>query len=108
MMAQLNPIVLVEDDPDDQEMVRRTFEKMNIANELVILNDGQEAIDYFGRTGTHAKRENFDPAVILLDIKMPKVDGLEVLRFLKGDDKLKLLPVVMLTSSEQEKDVMRS
>jgi DNA-binding response OmpR family regulator len=80
----------------------------NIANVAVVVRDGAEALDYLYRRGSYAARAEHDPLLILLDLKLPKVDGLQVLRQLKSDDRLKLIPVVMLTSSNEEKDVIRS
>lgn len=98
-------ILLVEDNPDDVELTLRALKKNNIANEVIVAHDGQEALDYLFGTGRHAGRDTGDlPAVILLDLKMPKVDGIEVLRRLRADERTKLLPVVILTSSKEEKD----
>src|SRR6185437_3655328 len=99
-------ILLVEDNPDDEELTRLAFEKSNVANELAVVRDGVEALDYLFGTGTHAGRDpGAMPAVILLDLKLPKIDGLEVLRRLRADDRTKLLPVVILTSSREQEDV---
>jgi two-component system response regulator len=102
-------ILLVEDNPDDEELTRLAFEKSNVANELAVVRDGVEALDYLFGTGTHAGRDpGAMPAVILLDLKLPKIDGLEVLRRLRADDRTKLLPVVILTSSREQEDVVKS
>jgi CheY-like chemotaxis protein len=100
-------LVLVEDRPDDIELTSRALKKHGIVNELVVLRDGIEALDYFFGTGKYAGR-NLDerPAVILLDIKLPKVDGLEVLKRLRANENTKLIPVVILTSSKEERDVI--
>jgi len=98
-------ILLVEDNADDVELTRRAFEKSNIANEIVVAGDGQDALDYLFVTGACAGR---DPimmaAVVLLDLKLPKINGLEVLRRVRADDRTKLLPIVILTSSNEELD----
>lgn len=99
-------LVLVEDRLDDIDLTLRALKKNNITNEIVVLHDGAEALDYFFATGKYAGR-NLDerPTVVLLDIKLPKVDGLEVLKRLRANEQTKLLPVVILTSSREEKDV---
>jgi CheY-like chemotaxis protein len=107
-MSQNGKILLVEDDPKDVELTLGALGDNNIANEVVVTRDGTEALDYLYRRGSYAARAEQDPLLILLDIKLPKVDGLQVLRQLKSDDRLKLIPVVMLTSSNEEKDVVRS
>jgi len=102
-------LVLVEDRPDDIDLTLRAFKKNNIANEVVILRDGVEALDYFSARGKYAGRDlNERPAVILLDIKLPKVNGLELLKHLRADERTKLIPVVILTSSKEGKDVISS
>jgi CheY-like chemotaxis protein len=107
-MSQNGKILLVEDDPKDVELTLNALGDNNIANEVVVTRDGTEALDYLYRRGSYAGRAEHDPLLILLDLKLPKVDGLQVLRQLKSDDRLKLIPVVMLTSSNEEKDVVRS
>lgn len=107
-MSQNGKILLVEDDPKDVELTLSALEDNNIANEVVVTRDGTEALDYLYRRGSYATRAEHDPLLILLDLKLPKVDGLQVLLQLKSDDRLKLIPVVMLTSSNEEKDVVRS
>ena len=98
-------ILLVEDNPDDEALTLRALKKNNIANEVVVARDGVEALDYLFGTGAHAGRDmNVMPQVILLDLKLPKVDGFEVLRRLRADERTKLLPVVILTTSNEEKD----
>jgi len=107
-MANLKPILLVEDNPNDIELTLAALEAGQLANEIVICRDGAEALDFVYRRGTHANRTAQDPAVILLDLKLPKVDGLEVLAKVKGDPQTRAIPVVMLTSSREETDVVRS
>jgi two-component system, response regulator len=102
-------ILLVEDNADDVELTRRAFEKSNIANEIVVAGDGQAALDYLFVAGAHAGRDPMVmPAVILLDLKLPKIDGLEVLRRVRADERTKRLPVVVLTTSKEDKDVIGS
>jgi two-component system response regulator len=102
-------ILLVEDDPDDEALTLRALKKGNILNEVVVARDGAEALDYLFGTGTYAGRDtSIMPQVILLDLKLPKVDGLEVLRRLRADERTKLLPVVILTSSDEERDIVDS
>jgi CheY-like chemotaxis protein len=98
-------ILLVEDNPDDEKLTLRALKKNNIRNEVVVARNGVEALDYLFGTGTHAGRNlNLVPQVVLLDLKLPKLDGLEVLRRLRADDRTKPLPVVILTSSDEEQD----
>ncbi len=100
-------ILLVEDNPDDEALTVRAFKKNNIRNELVVTRDGAEALDYLFGTGGYAGRDiTVTPAVILLDLKLPKVDGLEVLRKLRADERTRNLPVVILTSSKEEQDLL--
>ncbi len=102
-------ILLVEDNPDDVALTERALKKANVANELVIAEDGVEALRYlFGEEGGQAGLPNGLPVVVLLDLKLPRVDGLEVLRRIRCDDSTRLLPVVVLTSSSEEKDIVRS
>ncbi|MDZ4339325.1 MAG: response regulator [candidate division NC10 bacterium] len=102
-------ILLVEDNPDDVDLTLRGLRKNNVTNEVVVTHDGVEALDYLFGTGPHAGRDmSVMPAVILLDLKLPKVDGLEVLRRLRADRRTKLLPVVILTSSNEEEDKAKS
>ena len=99
-------IVLVEDDPNDAELITRSLRKHNLANKIVLLRDGAEAVDFFLGPGCSAgKSAKREPKVILLDIKLPKVDGIEVLRRLRADERTKEIPVVILTSSNQERDI---
>jgi CheY-like chemotaxis protein len=101
-------ILLVEDDPKDVELTLTALEEYNLANEVIIARDGAEALDYLYCRGNFAGRSNDNPAVLLLDLKLPKVDGLEVLQQIKSDDNLKMIPVVVLTSSREEKDMVAS
>ncbi len=108
-MSALSPILLLaDDDPGDVELTLEAFAQHNVAHEIVVVHDGAEALDYLHRKGKHENRNNGDPALVLLDIKMPKADGLEVLRAIKSDDGLKAIPVVMWTSSRRELDLVRS
>ena len=107
-MAGLKPILLVEDNPNDIELTMAALESSQLANEIIICRDGAEALDFVYRRGPHEKRQAQDPAVVLLDLKLPKVDGLEVLAKIKGDPSTRGIPVVMLTSSREETDVVRS
>jgi len=102
-------ILLVEDNPDDVELTLRALKKNNIANEVIVANDGVEALDYLFGTGAYAGRDvNTIPEVVLLDLKLPKIDGLEVLERLRKDERTKIAPVVILTSSKEEQDLVRS
>lgn len=107
-MEYLKRILLVDDSPRDREMAIEALDAHHLANEVVALRDGAEALDYLYRRGEFASRADAQPIVILLDLKMPRVDGLEVLRQIKSDPELKLIPVVMMTSSREEQDVVRS
>ncbi|MEH3147376.1 MAG: response regulator [Methylobacterium frigidaeris] len=107
-MADLKPILLVEDNPNDIELTLAALEKSQLANEIAICRDGAEALDYLYRRGDHAGRDAREPAVVLLDLKLPKVDGLEVLAAVKGDPGMRSVPIVMLTSSREESDLVRS
>ena len=102
-------ILLVEDNPDDEALTLRALRKNNIGNDVVIVRDGAEALDYLFGTGAYSGRDLRSlPAVTLLDLKLPKVDGLEVLRRLRSDERTELIPVVILTSSVEEQDLVRS
>jgi CheY-like chemotaxis protein len=107
-MDSLGRILMVEDDPKDVELTLTALEEYNLANEVVVTRDGQEALDYLYCRGQYSARSSDNPAVLLLDLKLPKVDGLEVLHQIKSDDRLKMIPVVVLTSSREERDMMRS
>jgi len=106
-MTELKRIVLVEDSPNDVTLVLAAFQETNLANEVVVLNDGQQALDFLHKRGDYALRQDANPAVVLLDLKLPKVDGLQVLADIKKSDKLRSVPVVMLTSSREEPDLAR-
>ncbi|GFO61827.1 response regulator [Geomonas silvestris] len=105
---KLKRILLVEDNANDAELTLEALSEHNLANEVDRVTDGAEALDYLFQRGAYAAREDGNLAVILLDLKLPKVDGLEVLRIIKSDDKLKYLPVVVLTSSREESDLVES
>jgi DNA-binding response OmpR family regulator len=107
-MNELGRILIVEDDPKDVELSLTALEEYNLANEVVVTRDGEEALDYLYCRGNFAARTNDNPAVLLLDLKLPKVDGLEVLQQIKSDEKLKMIPVVVLTSSREERDMVAS
>ena len=107
-MSTLGRILIVEDDPNDVELTLTALEESNLANEVVVTREGEEALDYLYCRGNFKARSNDNPAVLLLDLKLPKRDGLEVLRQIKSDEKLKVIPVVVLTSSHEEKDVVAS
>lgn len=102
-------ILLVEDNPNDEELTLRALKKSQILNRVVVVRDGVEALDYLFSRGAHANRPSSEiPQVILLDLKLPKIDGLEVLRAIRADDRTKLLPVVVLTSSLEDQDLIKS
>ena len=107
-MVTLKSILLVEDDPKDIELTLGSLEEYNLANEVLVARDGAEALDYLYRRGQFADYPNGNPAVILLDLKLPKVDGFEVLKTIRSDDKLKLIPVTILTSSREDNDLIQS
>jgi CheY-like chemotaxis protein len=101
-------ILLVEDNPNDVELTLRAFRKQNLTNNVHVVRDGAEALDFMFSTGAYATRSGHHPKVVLLDLKLPKVDGIEVLRRIKADARTKNIPVVMLTSSQEERDVLES
>jgi len=101
-------ILLVEDDPDDEALTVRSLTQHHVAENVVVVRDGAEALDYLFRDGVYAEREPISPAVVVLDLKLPKLDGLEVLERLRADERTTLLPVVILTSSDEARDVFRS
>lgn len=107
-MIELKRILLVEDDLRDMELTLTALEEKKLANEVLVVHDGEEALDYLFTRGSFRMRAPGNPVVVLLDLKLPKVDGLEVLRQIKSDPKLKTIPVVMLTSSREERDVVES
>jgi CheY-like chemotaxis protein len=102
-------ILLVEDNPDDEALAIRALKKSNLANEIAVARDGVEALDFLFCEGSYADRDPHDiPVVILLDLKLPKVDGLEVLKRIKSDERTRRLPVVIMTSSSEEQDIVSS
>jgi len=107
-MNTLKRILLVDDSPRDTEMALNALDAHNLANEVITLRDGAEALDYLFRRGEFINRPDGQPAVILLDLKMPRVDGLEVLRQIKSDARLKVIPIVVMTSSREEPDLAKS
>jgi CheY-like chemotaxis protein len=108
MITEMKRILLAEDDPNDVELTLAALAENNLANEVVVVNDGVEALDYLHARRKFAGRPRGNPAVVLLDIKMPKLDGLEVLRSMKSETALRSVPVVMLTSSREESDLVES
>jgi len=107
-MVELNRILLVEDDRKDVELTLEALSEYNLANEVIVARDGEEALDYLYRRGKFQTVSNGNPAAILLDLKLPKVNGLEVLGRIRADKNLKTIPVIVLTSSRQEEDLERS
>jgi len=107
-MNTLKKILLVEDDDKDVELTLMALAEHHLANEVVVVSDGAQALDYVYRRGEFAARASNNPVVILLDLKLPKVDGLEVLRQIRADERLSMIPVVMLTSSREERDLIDS
>jgi DNA-binding response OmpR family regulator len=107
-MNKLGRILLVEDDPKDVELTLTALEEYNLANEVIVARDGEEALEYLYSRGKFKTRSNGNPAVMLLDLKLPKLDGLEVLKQIKSEEKLRMMPVVVLTSSKEEKDMVAS
>jgi CheY-like chemotaxis protein len=107
-MNKLARILMVEDDPKDVELSLTALEDYNLANEVIVTRDGEQALDYLYYRGEYKTRPSGNPAVMLLDLKLPKVDGLEVLKQIKSDGELRMIPVVVLTSSKEEKDMVAS
>jgi len=107
-MNKLGRILLVEDDPKDVELTLTALEEYNLANEVIVARDGEEALEYLYSRGKFKTRSSGNPAVMLLDLKLPKVDGLEVLKQVKSEEKLRMIPIVVLTSSKEEKDMVAS
>jgi DNA-binding response OmpR family regulator len=107
-MSGLGRILLVEDDPKDVELTLTALDEYNLANEVVVVRDGEAALDYLYCRGSFSTRARENPAVLLLDLKLPKVNGLEVLQQIKGDQSLRVVPVVVLTSSREERDMVAS
>lgn len=107
-MADLKPILLVEDNPNDVELTLAALAKAHLANEVVVVRDGAEALDYLQRKNVFASRPPGLPAVVMLDLKLPKVDGLQVLEQIKHSEELRAVPVVMVTSSREERDLVQS
>jgi CheY-like chemotaxis protein len=109
MTVNTKTILLVEDNPDDEALAIRAFKRHHIGNEIIVAHDGVEALDYLFGTGTYAERDlNVKPTVVLLDLKLPRLDGIEVLRRIRTDERTKLMPVVVLTTSSEEQDMLDS
>src|SRR3982074_1978736 len=107
-MSSLGRILLVEDDPKDVELTLTALEEYHLANEVVVTRDGEEALDYLYRRGTFTTRSNDNPAVLLLDLKLPKFDGFQPLQQIKSDEKLRMIPVVIGTCDREERDMVTS
>jgi len=107
-MNKLGRILMVEDDPKDVELTLTALEDYNLANEVIVARDGEEALEYLYSRGKFKTRSDGNPSVMLLDLKLPKVDGLEVLKQVKSEEKLRMIPTVVLTSSKEEKDMVAS
>jgi CheY-like chemotaxis protein len=101
-------LLLVEDNPSDEKLTVRAFKKCGVENEIIVVRDGAEALDYLFASGPYAGRDAVLPAVVLLDLSLPRIGGHEVLRRLRGDERTRLLPIVVLTASREEEDVVRS
>ena len=108
MKAEVRRILIVDDSPKDVELTLSALAENHFANEIVVTEDGEEALDYLYRRGKYKDFEPGNPAVILLDIKIPKIDGIEVLKIIRSDSKLKTVPVIMVTSSSEERDMIKS
>lgn len=108
MDAPLRPILLAEDNPADVELTTTALRRLGAPNEIITVGDGAEVIEFLERRGRHAKRCTPQPALIILDLKMPRMDGLQVLKYLRHSPDLRLLPVVMLTSSREQRDICQS
>ena len=108
MLKSTTNILLIEDNPDDVELTLYAFKKNNIANPVEVVRDGQEALDYLFYKGKYSNSTHPLPGLILLDLKLPKVDGIEILKKVKHDRRLKLIPVIVITSSEEDRDVIES
>ena len=106
MNVMMKRILLVEDDPNDVELTLNALAEFNLANEVIVARDGAEALDFLYKRGKFSERTNDNPAVILLDLKLPKVSGFDVLKRIRDDEHLKMIPVVILTSSKEEKDLI--
>lgn len=108
MQQELKRILVVDDDARDLELTLAALEESNLANEIVTARDGVEAMEYLNRTGPHQNRPSGNPAVVLLDLKMPRLDGFDVLRQIRSDENLRTIPVVVLTSSREERDLVET
>jgi len=108
MITNTVEILLAEDDPNDVELTIHALQKHNLANRIHVVRDGEEALDFLLCRGAYKDRDSVTPKVVLLDLKLPKVDGLEVLRQLRGDERTRVMPVVIMTSSSQERDVVET
>jgi CheY-like chemotaxis protein len=106
-MANLRPILLAEDNPNDVELTLTALHSLNLANEIIVVNDGAQVLDFLHRRSAFSSRPAAAPAVVILDLKMPRVDGLEALRQIRADPNLSMLPIVILTSSREENDLVR-